>query len=54
MVGDRVNLDVAGARSAGVHAVWLNRDGARKNDSDTPVDYEIRGLGELAALLDAL
>ena len=40
MVGDRVNLDVAGARAAGVHAVWLNRNG-RKNETDIAVDYEI-------------
>jgi putative hydrolase of the HAD superfamily len=54
MVGDRVNLDVAGALAAGVHAAWLNRDGARKNETEVPVDYEIKGLGELAALLEAL
>jgi putative hydrolase of the HAD superfamily len=53
MVGDRPNLDVAGARAAGVHAVWLNRD-ARKNETGVPVDHEIAGLGELADLLAAL
>ena len=52
MVGDRVNLDVAGARAAGVHAVWLNRN-ARKNETDIAVDYEIASLSELTALLDA-
>lgn len=53
MVGDRVNLDVAGARAAGVRAVWLNRN-ARKNETDTPVDHEIESLSELAALIEAL
>jgi putative hydrolase of the HAD superfamily len=53
MVGDRVNLDVAGARAAGVHAVWLNRN-ARQNETDIAVDHEIASLGELVALLDAL
>jgi putative hydrolase of the HAD superfamily len=53
MVGDRVNLDVAGARAAGVRGVWLNRNG-RKNETDITVDHEIASLGELAALIDAL
>jgi putative hydrolase of the HAD superfamily len=53
MVGDRVNLDVAGARAAGVRAVWLNRN-ARKNETDIPVDHEIVSLSELAPLIDAL
>jgi putative hydrolase of the HAD superfamily len=47
MVGDNLVRDVGGAIGAGLHAVWLNRDGARGNESYA----EIRSLQELPALL---
>ena len=52
-VGDDPVFDVAGARAAGVHAVWLNRDG-RPNASGIEPDSEIRTLAELPALLEGL
>jgi putative hydrolase of the HAD superfamily len=51
-VGDSLTSDVAGAKAAGVTAVWLNRAGIEK-PADAPVpDYEIRSLTELVSLLD--
>lgn len=51
-VGDNVEHDVAGARSAGMHAVWLNRSGAPYAGQPIP-DIEIATLAELPGLLDA-
>jgi putative hydrolase of the HAD superfamily len=50
-VGDALEYDVAGARAAGVRAVWLNRHGAR-NESGVEPDHEIRSLAELPTLLE--
>jgi putative hydrolase of the HAD superfamily len=46
MVGDSLHRDVAGARAAGVRAVWLDRRG---EDADgVEADCRIRSLAELA------
>lgn len=45
-VGDDLVGDVAGAQSAGIRAVWLNRDGQRRPASVEP-DWEITSLAEL-------
>ncbi|MEM6511559.1 MAG: HAD family hydrolase [Pseudomonadota bacterium] len=52
-VGDHPEHDVHGAKQAGLHAVWLNR-----NDADYPPkwqspDHTVRDLAELVALLSA-
>jgi putative hydrolase of the HAD superfamily len=52
-VGDSLVHDVAGARAAGWHAVWLNRDGSA-NESGIEPDAEIASLDELDAALDVL
>lgn len=52
MVGNSLESDVAGARAAGVSAVWLNRDGAPRESGPEP-DAEIRSLAELRPLLEA-
>jgi FMN phosphatase YigB (HAD superfamily) len=52
-VGDSLGTDVAGAKAAGIAAVWLNRNGALLNDGDPKPDYEIRSLAELAEILPA-
>jgi 2-haloalkanoic acid dehalogenase type II len=51
-VGDSLTADVAGARSAGCVAVWLNRRGVSRTVGDPRPDYEIASLLELTALLD--
>ena len=51
-VGDSLTTDVAGARAAGMTAVWLNRNGAIRSQADAEPDYEIRSLLELARALD--
>lgn len=50
-VGDNLSTDVAGARAAGLTAVWLNRSGAARREDDVTPDLEVRSLAELTALL---
>jgi len=47
-VGDDVQIDVQGARSAGLRSVWMNRAGRAAAHE---ADYECRDLTELAAWL---
>jgi HAD superfamily hydrolase (TIGR01549 family) len=49
-VGDSLSTDVAGAKAAGLTAVWLNRDGLARVDSDPRPDAEIGSLAELDEL----
>jgi putative hydrolase of the HAD superfamily len=49
-VGDSLESDVAGARNAGVHSVWLNREGAPNNTEVHP-DYEVTSLSEIPDIL---
>ncbi len=50
-VGDSLVDDVAGARAAGMRAVWVNRSGAANPTAIVP-DAEVRSLLELAEVLD--
>jgi HAD superfamily hydrolase (TIGR01549 family) len=50
-VGDNLASDIAGAKAAGLTAVWLNRDGVTRADGQPQPDHEIRSLSELPALL---
>jgi FMN phosphatase YigB (HAD superfamily) len=50
-VGDRADLDVAGAQGAGMHAVWINRDATPLPSGIDPPQFEIRDLEELAGIL---
>lgn len=50
-VGDSAEHDVAGARAAGIRAVWMNRTGQPWPSDDPPPEHEVRGLGELVWLL---
>jgi 2-haloalkanoic acid dehalogenase type II len=52
-VGDSPWADVAGARNAGLRAVWLNRHGVAWPDDIAPPDAQIASLVELAAVLEA-
>ncbi len=48
-VGDSLHTDVAGARAAGLTAVWLNRHGSNggQGDSKPDLEIEIESLTEL-------
>lgn len=50
-VGDNLATDVAGAKAAGLTAVWLNRTGCSRRESDPEPDVEIPSLSNLLALL---
>lgn len=51
MIGDAWHIDVAGARAAGLRAVWLNRLGAASPDPSVP---ELRALEPLEEVHDVL
>ncbi len=51
-VGDSLRDDVAGAKAAGMRAVWLNRVG-RANETEVEPDAEIGSLEELAEVVAA-
>ncbi len=46
-IGDNLEADVAGAKAAGLTAVWLNRSGRLRRESDTEPHIEIRTLSQL-------
>jgi HAD superfamily hydrolase (TIGR01509 family) len=46
-IGDRLDIDVAGARAVGMTTVWINREAAAVPAGEPPPDFEIRDLGEL-------
>lgn len=52
-IGDNLRVDVAGAQEAGLIAVWMNRQEARREQGDPEPDYEVRSLLELSTLLSA-
>jgi putative hydrolase of the HAD superfamily len=52
-VGDRADIDVIGAQSVGIDAVWINPGGAALPPGIAPPAFEIRDLGELDAILAA-
>lgn len=49
-VGDSLKNDVFGARGAGAHAVWLNRDGV-PNNTDIRPDFAVASLAEIPGIL---
>ena len=53
MIGDSINRDIAGARNAGMHTVWINRDGG-VDSGDSKSDYTIASLTELPKILHRL
>lgn len=52
-VGDNLDTDVAGAKAAGLHGVWLNRDASIRQAEDPSPDLEIRSLLDLVDVLDS-
>lgn len=49
-IGDHPGDDIAGAKAAGMHAIWFNPNGRTWEGGEAP-DREIRSLGALPALL---
>lgn len=50
MVGDKLTTDIRGALSAGIQAVWINREHKTNNETYAP-DHEITHLSELDQLI---
>ena len=50
-VGDSLRDDIAGARRAGMHSIWLNRSGAPNTTGIVP-DAEVRSLAEVPDVLE--
>ena len=50
-VGDRADIDVAGAQGVGMAAAWINRDGSPLPDGAQAPEFEIRDLAELERIL---
>jgi 2-haloalkanoic acid dehalogenase type II len=51
-VGDSPWADIAGARHAGLGAIWINRHGYDWPEDIPPPDVTVRSLEELPALLE--
>lgn len=56
MVGDNLDADIRGAKSAGLYGIWLSRRAGPLNGDPLPVqpDARLSTLSELPALLDRL
>lgn len=52
-VGDRAEIDVAGAHAVGMDAAWLNPEGAPLPPGVSAPRYEIRDLGDLEGIVGA-
>jgi FMN phosphatase YigB (HAD superfamily) len=50
-VGDRIDIDVAGAQGVGMGSVWINPERTALPPDVRPPDYEIRDLAELGPIL---
>jgi putative hydrolase of the HAD superfamily len=53
-VGDEPLADVVGARSAGWHAIWVNRKGQAWPEGPEPPGHVVRELGAAVVLLEAV
>ena len=50
-VGDRIDIDVAGAHAVGMDAAWINPGHEALPEGVAPPSYEIRDLAELEAIV---
>lgn len=50
IIGDSLTSDIRGGNNAGILTCWYNPFG-KANDKDVTVDYEIKNLGEVPAIL---
>ncbi len=53
MVGNSLERDIAGARNAGIYAIWIKVPGSEEH-AETEPDATIHGLSELPAVLAGL
>ena len=53
MVGDSINRDIGGAKNAGIHSIWVNRDG-QENGREIQPNFTIANLLELPEILRKL
>jgi putative hydrolase of the HAD superfamily len=53
MIGDSLSRDVAGARSAGLRSIWIDRGLEPAKPDDPTPDARIRALSEVRAVLGA-
>jgi putative hydrolase of the HAD superfamily len=51
-VGDRPEIDVAGAQGVGMDVAWFNPEGAPFPPDAPPPDYTVAGLAELRPILE--
>jgi putative hydrolase of the HAD superfamily len=52
-VGDRLDVDIAGAQAVGMRAIWFNHWGGVRTDGDPRPDATINHLSELPGALEA-
>jgi putative hydrolase of the HAD superfamily len=52
-VGDLLETDIAGAKSFGMKAVWLNKEGKNPTGDHKP-DFTINTISEIVTILDKL
>ena len=50
-MGDRIDIDVAGAQGVGMGSAWINPERTALPPDVQPPDYEIRDLAELGPIL---
>lgn len=53
-VGDMLYEDVLGAKSVGMRAVWVSRNGEEPNSSVRAPDFTVHSLTELPAILESV
>ncbi len=53
IIGDSLTSDMLGGNNIGIRCCWYNPE-AQKNETDVKIDYEIRTLREIPALLASL
>ncbi len=51
MIGDSLNRDIAGARDAGLHTIWINRYHRALSDTHPIPDLKLTNLRDLPAIL---
>ncbi len=51
MVGDILAFDIAGAKAAGMHSIWINRNSHKASEGDPSPDFVIQDLREVLDIL---
>jgi putative hydrolase of the HAD superfamily len=50
-IGDSPSIDIAGAKGAGMGAIWLDRKGNRLDEAIPPPDHIVKRLEEIRGIL---